>query len=134
MVSHAPGQLLPTIRSRTRRLDLKPLPEDAILMALRNSPTEADADPADLALTAALAQGSLRRAIAFSEGEGLALYRAFGAFAARLPDVDVAAMHAFADRVSGYRNDETWNAFRDVIAGWLHRRIRGEAEPHPTAL
>ena len=32
LVSHAPGRLLPTIRSRCRRVDFQPLPDDAIMI------------------------------------------------------------------------------------------------------
>ena len=75
MVSHAPGRLLPTIRSRSRRLELKPLPEETILRALRASAAESNVASGDLSLAAALAGGSLRRAIVLVE-EGIALYRA----------------------------------------------------------
>ena len=129
MVSHAPGRLLPTIRSRSRRLELKPLPEETILRALRASAAELNVASGDLSLAAALAGGSLRRAIVLVEGEGIALYRAFAAVVAGLPEIDMAAMHAFADRVSGYRDEQAWTIFRDVVSGWLSRRIHGEAEP-----
>jgi DNA polymerase-3 subunit delta' len=133
LTSHAPGQLLPTIRSRSRRLDLKPLASKTIAAALRGSPAGAGAADADVALAAALSGGSLRRAIVFLEGQGIALYRAFAGLVSQLPDLDVAAVHAFADRVSGYRDEQAWTAFRDILAGWLNRRVRGEAEPDPAA-
>jgi DNA polymerase-3 subunit delta' len=134
LTSHAPGQLLPTIRSRTRRLNLAALPTQAIVRALQESPADADADPADVRLAAALSDGSLRRAIVLLEGEGLALYRSFVKLVARLPEIDIGAMHTFADRVSGYRDDEAWTVFRDLLAGWLNRRVRREAEPEDAAL
>jgi DNA polymerase-3 subunit delta' len=130
MVSHAPGRLLPTIRSRARRLELSPLPADLIRDALAHHP----GDEADAALIARLAEGSLRRAISLAEGEGLELYRRFAALVSRLPEIDVAAMHAFADRVSGYRDETAWITFRDIVSGWLNRRVRAEDEPDPAAL
>jgi DNA polymerase III subunit delta' len=129
LISHAPGRLLPTIRSRSRRLELQPLKEDAILRALRQSSRGSDGAEADLGLAAALAGGSLRRAIVMLEGQGIDLHRAFGALVAHLPEIDVGAMHAFADRVSGYRDDQSWTVFRDLVSGWLNRRVRGESEP-----
>jgi DNA polymerase-3 subunit delta' len=121
--------LLPTIRSRTRRLDLKPLPADAIVSAIRGSGRGGGIDASDLDLAAALAAGSLRRAILLLDGDGIDLYRAFAALVGRLPDFDIAAMHALADRVSGYRDEQAWTAFRELVSGWLNRRVRGEEEP-----
>src|SRR5581483_12166891 len=59
LVSHAPGRLLPTIRSRSRWLELGPLPAERIALAL----TGRGEDEEDVHLAAALAEGSLRRAI-----------------------------------------------------------------------
>lgn len=60
LISHAPGRLLPTIRSRCRKLDLRPLPEDAVRTALTQARGESD----ETALR--LAGGSPGRAIALA--------------------------------------------------------------------
>ncbi len=83
----------------------------------------------DLELAARLADGSLRRAILLTEGGGIDAYRDFAKLLARLPDIDIAAMHDFADSVSGRGNDDGWNGFRDLASAWLNRRVRGENEP-----
>ena len=127
IVSHAPGRALPTIRSRCRRLDVAPLPPEAIVAALQTG--GAHTAGADLELAALLAEGSLRRAILLAEGGGIASYRALAGLLSRLPEIDVAAMHEFADGVSGRGNDDAWNGFQDLTAAWLNRRVRGESEP-----
>jgi len=126
IVSHAPGRVLATIRSRCRRLDVAPLPPEAIAAAIGD---RGEADAGDVALAAALAEGSLRRAILLSEGEGTGVYRDLTTLLAGLPDLDIAAMHAFADAVSGRGDDDAWVGFTDMLAAWLNRRVRGEAEP-----
>jgi DNA polymerase III subunit delta' len=125
IVSHAPGRALPTIRSRCRRLDVAPLPPEAIIEALR---AHGDVDE-DLDLAAALAEGSLRRAIRLMDGGGIATYRSLTKLLARLPDLDIEAAHAFADSVSGRGHDDAWVGFSDMLAAWLDRRVRGENEP-----
>jgi DNA polymerase-3 subunit delta' len=125
IVSHAPGRALATIRSRCRRLDLPPLSPEAISKAIR---AHGDADE-DLELAAALAEGSLRRAILLMEGGGIQTYRDLTKLLARLPDIDIEAMHAFADSVSGRGDDDGWKGFTDMLSAWLNRRVRGEAEP-----
>jgi DNA polymerase-3 subunit delta' len=125
IVSHAPGRALATIRSRTRRLELAPLPPDIIAAALAGH----DIDEADVALAAALSGGSLRQAAVLGGGEGIALYRDLARLLASLPRLDVAGAHALADRVAGRGNDDAWTAFSDLLGGWLNRRVRGEGEP-----
>jgi len=65
LVSHAPGRLLPTVRSRCRLLPFSPLEADAMTSAMREAlPATDDADRAALI---PLAGGSVGRAIAFAE-------------------------------------------------------------------
>jgi DNA polymerase-3 subunit delta' len=125
IVSHAPGRLLPTIRSRCRRLDLRPLGTGDIARALAQHNGEGDQG----ALVAALAEGSLRRAVFLTDGGGLAIYQAFSSLVAGFPRLDVTALHAFADTVAARGRDDEWASFIDLVSGWLNRRVRGEGEP-----
>jgi len=128
VVSHTPGRLLPTIRSRCRRLDLAPLSIEAITAAIRDNDS-IDADDEDIALAAALAGGSLRRAILLLEEDGISTYRAFARFAAQVGNPDIAAMHALADSVSGRGANDAYEGFIETVRAWLARRVRGEPEP-----
>jgi DNA polymerase-3 subunit delta' len=71
LTTTAPDRLLPTIRSRVRRLDLSPLAPEALdpLLA-RLLPALGAAERAALGR---IAEGSAGRALALAEGEGLAL-------------------------------------------------------------
>jgi DNA polymerase-3 subunit delta' len=88
-----------------------------------------NAEPADLGLAAALAEGSLRRAILMLEEGGIERYRQLAEILRRLPDLDVDAMHGFADRSGSRTVDDNYLGFLDLIRGWLARRVRGQAEP-----
>jgi DNA polymerase-3 subunit delta' len=127
LICHAPGRLLPTIRSRTRRLELGTLPPEAIVAALQESGGKTA--ESDLMLAARLAEGSLRRAILLVEEGGIETYRALTHLLARLPTVDVADMHAFAESVSGRGADDAYHGFLDLVRDWLGRRVRREPEP-----
>jgi DNA polymerase-3 subunit delta' len=131
IVSHAPGRTLPTIRSRCRRLDLDPLTPEAIAAAIQANGDDVP-EEADLALVARLAEGSLRRAILLIEGGGIETYRDFSRLMAGLPKLDMDALHAFADSVSGRGDDDSWTGFVDMLGAWLNRRVRGEEEPETT--
>ena len=69
LVSHAPGRLLPTIRSRCRRLDFQSLDNDAMASVLARSLPELK----DVQRVIAAAGGSAGRAIALSELDLLGL-------------------------------------------------------------
>ncbi len=128
IVSHTPGRLLPTIRSRCRRLDLAPLSAETIATAMRDSGT-IDVDDEDISLAAALAGGSLRRAILLLQDDGISTYRAFARFAADVGHPDITAMHALADSVSGRGANDAYEGFIETVRAWLARRVRGEPEP-----
>src|SRR5205807_3759790 len=72
VVSHAPGRLLPTIRSRCRRLTLRPLDTADVVEAAAAALGD-EADEATLRQAAAAADGSVARAIALSGGPPLPL-------------------------------------------------------------
>jgi DNA polymerase III subunit delta' len=65
LVSHAPGRLLPTIRSRCRRLDFQALDDDAMTSILEaEAPTVTSAERQRII---AMSFGSAGRALAFAE-------------------------------------------------------------------
>lgn len=65
LVSHAPGRLLPTIRSRCRRLDFQTLDDDAMTSILALEAP--DLAPAERNRIVAMSGGSAARALAFAE-------------------------------------------------------------------
>jgi len=103
LVSHAPGRLLPTIRSRCRRLDFQALDDDAMTSILELQAPEVS--PAERAKIIAMAGGSAGRALAFAE-LGLA----------RLED----------DALAILRRGDPTNARRSELALDLGKRGAGE--------
>jgi DNA polymerase-3 subunit delta' len=65
LVSHAPGRLLPTIRSRCRRLDFEKLGDDAMTSVLERHAPELSA--AERQRIISMSFGSAGRALAFAE-------------------------------------------------------------------
>jgi DNA polymerase-3 subunit delta' len=65
LVSHAPGRLLPTIRSRCRRLDFQRLGDDAMTSILETQAPEVSASERQKIIP--MAFGSAGRALAFAE-------------------------------------------------------------------
>src|SRR5262249_28723038 len=124
LVSHAPGRELPTIRSRCRRLLLRPLDADDVTLALAEA-TGKDRRDDDVREAAGSADGSVGRALALREGHPLALRQRVLDLLAQLPNVDTRALHALGDAMGG-TDPKMLEAFMDLINGWLSKRL-GEA-------
>jgi DNA polymerase III subunit delta' len=125
LVAHAPGRLLPTIRSRCRRLSLGPLPDATVEELLGRSQPELAA--ADRQLLARLAEGSVGRALAVAGSGGLELYRDMAAQLLALPRLDVGALHGFAERFGYGGADDRFRLATELLTGWLGRMIRAAA-------
>jgi DNA polymerase-3 subunit delta' len=123
LVSHAPGRLLPTIRSRCRRLLLRPLSVADVARALAAA-TGRGADDAEVKDAAAAAEGSVARAIGLLEGPALALRQRVLELFAQLPDPDPRALHALGDALGG-SEPQTLAAFMDMVNGWLSAQVSG---------
>ncbi len=118
LVAHAPGRLLPTLRSRCRRLDLAPLPMAALAEALRRHAPDLDA--ADGHLVAALAGGSLGRALALADG-GIVWFREIAALLAHWPRLDTSRLHKSADQLAGKGGDADFPNAAELLDFWLKR-------------
>ena len=125
LVSHSAARVLPTIRSRCRVLTLRPLADDdvarATAAALGKKP-----DAADIMAAAAVADGSVRRALAFLDGDALDLRDCIIALLERLPKVDPRALHALGDRLYG-TDAAALAAFVDTVNAWLSARLTAGA-------
>ncbi|MCP5373554.1 MAG: DNA polymerase III subunit delta' [Hyphomicrobiales bacterium] len=130
LVCHNPGRLLPTIRSRCSRLALRPLDDAAMDGLLRaHAP---DLDPAQRAVLMRLCEGSIGRALDLAAQGGLELYDQMVALLETLPDLDVAALHRFGDRVGRAGAEDQFRSFGELFRAWLARlavfAARGRAE------
>jgi DNA polymerase-3 subunit delta' len=129
LVAHRPGRILPTIRSRCRKLALNVLREEDIVQAIRTlGPEWRDLPQESVAAAAAGAEGSVREALRLLDGDGVAFDASLRAMLARLPQVDWLAAHALADRLTGRDNERAYETFMTAIYRWLDRKVRVEAE------
>ncbi|OIR00320.1 DNA polymerase III subunit tau [mine drainage metagenome] len=117
LLAHSPGRLLPTIRSRCRRLVLRPLADAQVELLLRRH--RPDLDDADAAALARLAEGSIGKALGLAEAGGLPLYRDMVGFFASLPGFDVPALHQFCE-VSA-KADGAFRTVTELFSWWLAR-------------
>jgi len=128
LVSHAPGGLLATIRSRCRRLALRPLDASDVARATALA-LGADPDDSEIQQAAAAADGSVARALMLIEGTTLALHNRVVEMLAALPALDPRQLHALGDMMSG-TDAAKLETFLDAVNGWMSARLgdgRGDA-------
>jgi DNA polymerase-3 subunit delta' len=121
LLSHAPARLLPTIRSRCRRLSLRPLAADDVARAAALA-LNRDAEEPELREAASLSEGSIGRALTLLEGPALALRKRVVDLLERLPTVDPQALHALGDALGGFE-PQRLASFIDAVNEWLADRL-----------
>jgi DNA polymerase-3 subunit delta' len=118
LVAHNPERLLPTIRSRCRRLELKPLTEAQVKTLLTrykpSLPTE------DAAVLSVLADGSIGRALELADEGGVELFRDLMALLGDLPRLNITRLHALADKAA---KGEAFRTVTGLLTWWLARVI-----------
>jgi DNA polymerase-3 subunit delta' len=129
LVSHAPGRELPTIRSRCRRLLLRPWSDEDVARAVAAS-NGSNANDADVKDAAAAAGGSVGRALRFLDGPALALRKRVLDLLAQLPNPDPRALHALGDALGG-NEPQTLVAFMDLVNAWLSSLLDADAAQAP---
>lgn len=125
LISHAPGSLLPTVRSRCRTLTLTPLTAGEMTDCLEHRLPELDA--AERAALATLAPGSPGRAILLAREGGLELYRELLAMLATMPGLDIAAAHRLAGKLAPQAAVGRYTMFVELLRDWLARMVRAMA-------
>ena len=99
LITHSPGSLLPTIRSRCQMVRLSPLDAGTLLQALGRADTPLPDSAEARAALAERAGGSARNAIVLTQYGGLEIAEAVDGLLAA-PHLDVAAAHKLAEVVA----------------------------------
>lgn len=120
LVSHAPGRLLPTIRSRCRRLDFAKLGDDAMTSLLSHSLPETNLS--DIERLVEFGNGSPGKALAIAELD-LAPLESEALAILRQGDPDNARRSRLASALGAKAAAERYAAFLDLVPGL----IAGEA-------
>jgi DNA polymerase-3 subunit delta' len=130
IIAHRPGEVLPTIRSRCRRLLLERLSPAEIGEAIDGlgAPWSA-AEPQARASAAARADGSVREALRRLDPETESVGALIDAAIAQLPGADPRAVHKLAETVGARTAGDAFAAFNAALFDWLAARARTTASP-----
>ena len=129
LISHAPGRLLPTIRSRCRRLDFNPLPSESLQHILKDNGFMLS--PGDEKALITLCEGRPGYLLELAANDGLELYKRMIGLLESQPTLDQAALAKFADDIARKDSMTSWPYFCEFSAGLLHRLIQAMAGEVP---
>lgn len=122
LIAHTPGQLLPTIRSRCRTLQLRPLPPEDMQRATRRLAPDASAE--QLELVTALAEGTPGQAASMAiSGVGSAYQQILGLLGT-LPQLNHATLHGLADQFMKQFPDQGISGFSNLLSLAMQRHLR----------
>jgi len=123
LLSNTPGRLLPTIRSRCQRLELRPLDDATLEQALaRHLPEMTGSERAAMAR---LSGGSIGAALMLATGEGAVLAQEADKLIDQARDPDVVALLTLGEKL--YRMRDGLDLFGQFLAEALADRIRARA-------
>ncbi|MCP5381793.1 MAG: DNA polymerase III subunit delta' [Kordiimonadaceae bacterium] len=122
ILAHAPGRLLPTIKSRCRMLPLKPLKSETVKEILQSKFPDMDEHFIDGYV--ALTNGSPGKAISLINHDGLKLYGDLLSLLSSMPDINVPLMHKFADEITSRKSGDMFQLFHELLSRFISRMIR----------
>ncbi len=123
LLSNMPGRLLPTIRSRCQRLELRPLDDATLESALAQRMP--DAMTSERASLARLAGGSLGAALTLATGEGAALAKEADRLIDSAREPDLLALLTLGEKL--FRTRDGLETFGNFLTEALATRIRARA-------
>lgn len=135
IVSHAPGRLLPTIRSRCRALTLRPLSAAQVQAVVEGFPPPfARPDPEALGRAAALSEGSVARAVAMLDPAVAGLVAEVERLLARLDHPDWRRILALADKLAAREAEELFAASLDTVFRFVSAELDRRRHEPPARL
>ena len=128
ILAHQPGRLLPTIRSRCRKVMMQSLPESDVIAAIRAQGDEwAQRSDDEVQRAAHRAGGSVLDAMRLMTQGSLSMVEKAEAQLARLPAIDWRRVHELAASVQGREGLEGFETLLATTFEWIDRTARENA-------
>ncbi|WND02256.1 DNA polymerase III subunit delta' [Temperatibacter marinus] len=122
LVSHSPGKLLPTIRSRCRALKLQPLPIESVKAVLAGKYPSLSVE--EMNALSVLSEGAPGQACSYAASNALSLYQDIMNILGQFPRIDVPALHKFAEKLASVKADADYHLFVDLLYFIRQRLLR----------
>lgn len=135
IVSHAPQRVLPTIRSRCRRLLLRPLESHHIKAAI-HSLGEPWSEMPEALLDQALpyGEGSVRRTLELLDADKVAFIEQVTRLLEGLPKADTKQIYALAEALAKRDADDSYELALETVERWVSSKLHERASLGPARL
>lgn len=120
LVAHRPGRLLPTIRSRCRRIQLKPLPEALVAGVLAAAGHAAET----VDVASRLAAGSLGLALDIASADIAEPLRDLEAILSSMPRHDTIAAISLAEAAGRRGQEQLYAIIVSLVRDWISARLK----------
>ncbi|WP_441997744.1 DNA polymerase III subunit delta' [Microvirga sp. 2TAF3] len=135
IVSHAPQRVLPTIRSRCRRLLLRPLDAAAIKSAIASLGAPWSDMPAEVVDQAmSFGEGSVRRTLELLDADKVAFISQITDILDRLPRAEAKQILALAESLARKDADDDYDLTLETVQRWVSGRLHERADLGPSRL
>ena len=119
LISHNPGRLLPTIRSRCAKLALKPLKNEEVATLLRRYMPELSEK--EVQMLAKISGGSIGRAMKYAQNDALDLYEKIQKICYAGAKYDGALLVELAETVAA--DEDCWNLFSELVCRFIRETL-----------
>jgi DNA polymerase III subunit delta' len=128
IVSHAPQRVLPTIRSRCRHLQLRPLGANHMTAVIRSlGPAWSDLPAERLEEAARVSDGSVRRALEMLDEDNRAIVAEVAGVLEALPRLDQRRVLGLAESLSRRDADAAYVLALDTVSRWVSDALAARA-------
>lgn len=129
LISNQPGRLLPTLRSRCRKLMLNALSQDEIAATIGSlGKPWAELSKDDVSLACQHADGSIREALRLLDSEAIQFHDQIIRILHRLPQIDWMGVHQLAEKVTGRDQEAAYETLIRAVETYLDERVRTRAK------
>ena len=134
LICHQPGRLLPTIRSRCRKLMLNGLSATEIASAITAlGEPWSDYSQADIVAASARAEGSVREGLRLLDSDAMKFDQSIQRLFEKLPQIDWVGVHLLDDKISSRDNENAYETFMRALYRFIDQRIRDRSK-NPSSL
>ncbi|VAV88493.1 DNA polymerase III delta prime subunit [hydrothermal vent metagenome] len=128
IISHAPGRLLPTIRSRCLRLDLAPLKGEEVAQVVSSGLQGHDLSADETAALIALGSGSPGKVMQLVTSQGARQFIRFQQAVSAPQGFSLSIRMTIAEEFQKRGAEIEFGIFADLLESWIGRQARQAAE------
>ncbi len=133
IVSHAPGRLLPTIRSRCLRLDMTPLSDEEVGAVVGHGLLDPQLSEQEIAALIQLGGGSPGKVLQLVTSQGARQFIRFQQMVSAPQGFSMSAQIAIAEEFQKRGAEIEFNIFADLLSTWIGRNASVAAEQSMSA-